>query len=161
MSTSQEKEKLIEAIGIRLETRLSMSPLASRIYALLSLSTYEGLSFDEIRETLGSSKSSISVNINVLMQLKYLEYYTKSGDRKRYFRVAKYFQLSALENYIQSLQEDIELVKNINSYNKLHHPEKFANEESFGDITIDYLEKMQNLVEVSIQKMKNFRTLES
>jgi DNA-binding transcriptional regulator GbsR (MarR family) len=126
MSISNEKKNLIEEIGLRLETRLQIAPLAARIYALLSLSSYEGLTFEEIREIIGSSKSSTSVNLNVLMQLKHIDYHTKSGDRKRYFMVAKYFQLTNLESYQQSLVNEIKLVVKITEYNTVHHPEKFT-----------------------------------
>ena len=155
MSISIEKQKLIEEIGLRLETTLHIAPLASRIYALLTVSSYEGLTFEEIREIIGSSKSSTSVNLNVLTQLKHIDYYTKSGDRKRYFKIAKYFQVSALEAHHQSLDNQIKLVEKINNYNKIHYPEKFKNEESMGDITKDYLRKMQDLVAITIKKISD------
>ena len=155
MSISIEKQKLIEEIGLRLETTLHIAPLASRIYALLTVSSYEGLTFEEIREIIGSSKSSTSVNLNVLTQLKHIDYYTKSGDRKRYFKIAKYFQVSSLEAHHQSLDNQIKLVEKINNYNKIHYPEKFKNEESMGDITKDYLRKMQDLVAITIKKISD------
>lgn len=154
MALSKKKLKLIEEIGLRLETRLQIAPLAARIYALLTLSSYEGLTFEEIREIIGSSKSSTSVNLNVLAQLKHIEYYTKSGDRKRYFRVSKYYQLTALEAQLRSLENEINLVEKINSYNRVHFPEKFTNEKSLGEITTDYLSKMQVLITDTIDKIK-------
>ncbi|MBO3098599.1 GbsR/MarR family transcriptional regulator [Gelidibacter pelagius] len=160
MALSKEKLKLIEEIGLRLETRLQIAPLAARIYALLTLSSYDGLTFEEIREIIGSSKSSTSVNLNVLTQLKHIEYYTKSGDRKRYFRVTKYFQLTTLEAYLESLDNEMTLVEKINAYNKVHFPEKFTNEKSLGDITTDYLRKMQALVAITIEKIKTHQISE-
>ena len=160
MTVLEEKQKLIEEIGVRLETRLHIAPLAARIYALLTLSSYEGLSFEEIRQKIGSSKSSTSVNLNVLTQLKHINYYTKSGDRKRYFRVAKYFQLTTLEAYFETLENEFQLVEKINDYNKEHHPEKFTDEKSLGDITQDYIRKMQNLVVVTMDKIKLHRDSE-
>lgn len=157
MSISKEKQKLIEEIGLRLEARLHIAPLAARIYALLTLSSYEGLTFEEVREIIGSSKSSTSVNLNVLIQLKHIEYYTKPGDRKRYFRVAKYFQLTTLEVYHESLENEIKLVEKINNYNKKHFPEKFKDEKSLGDITKDYLKKMQALVSDSMVKINTYQ----
>ena len=154
MSISKEKRKLIEEIGIQLETKLSLAPLSARIYALLTLSSNEGLTFDEIREIIGSSKSSTSVNLNVLTQLKHIDFYTKSGDRKRYFKIAKYFQLSTLEAQFLYLENEMKLVEKINSYNKVHYPEKFTSEESVGNITKEYLSKMQDLVSVTIAKIK-------
>ena len=160
MSISKEKQKLIEEIGVRLEARLQLAPLAARIYALLTLSSYDGLTFDEIREIIGSSKSSTSVNLNVLTQLKHIDFYTKSGDRKRYFKIAKYFQLSTLEAHNLSLENEIKLVEKINDYNKIHYPEKFATEESVGDITTNYLKKMQDLVTFTIEKINEHVALD-
>lgn len=154
MALSKKKLKLIEEIGLRLEARLHIAPLAARIYALLTLSSYDGLTFEEIREIIGSSKSSTSVNLNVLSQLKHIEYYTKSGDRKRYFRVSKNFQLTTLESNLQSLENEMALVEKINAYNKEHFPEKFSNEKSRGEITKDYLVKMRALVVRTIEKIE-------
>lgn len=161
MSISKEKQQLIEEIGLRLENRLQIAPLAARIYALLTLSSYEGLTFEDIREIIGSSKSSTSVNLNVLTQLKYIEYYTKSGDRKRYFRISKYFQLTSLEAYHESLDNEFKLVEKINSYNKVHYPEKFTQEKSLGDITQNYLVEMQTLVSETIEKIKSYKDSEA
>ena len=161
MSISIKKQKLIEEVGLRLETKLKIAPLAARIYALLTLSSSEGLTFEEIREIIGSSKSSTSVNLSVLTQLKHIDYYTKSGDRKRYFRIAKYFQLTTLEAHHLSLENEILLVEKINKYNKDHYPEKYNNEESLGDITKNYLKKMQDLVTMTIAKINNHEASES
>ena len=155
MTIAKEKKELIEEIGLQLETRLQLAPLAARIYALLNLSSYDGLTFEEIREIIGSSKSSTSVNLSVLKQLKHIDFYTKSGDRKRYFKIARYFQLSTLELQYQSLGNEIKLVEKINKYNKAHYPEKFLKEGSVGDITTDYLQAMQVLVQSTIQKIKD------
>ena len=160
MKTASEQHKeLIEEIGMGVEERAGLSPLASRIYALLTMSSENGLTFDEIKETVEASKSSISVNINVLLQLKYIEYYTKPGDRKRYFKVSKYFQLKFLELYLESLEKQITLVDKINSYNKEFQKEKFVNEKSLGIITQEYLTKMRNLVSETIGKISDFPSL--
>lgn len=154
MSFSREKQQLIEEIGIRLESRLSLAPLAARIYSVLALSSRDGLTFEEIREAIGASKSSTSVNLKTLMQLKYIDYYTKSGNRKRYFRITTHFQLSVLRLDYVTLENDIGLVDKINAYNKVHHPEKFENEKYIGEITIGYLKEMQNLVQKSIAEIE-------
>lgn len=158
-SASEQHKELIEEIGMGVEERAGLSPLASRIYALLTMSSANGLTFDEIKGTIEASKSSISVNINVLLQLKYVEYYTKPGDRKRYFKVSKYFQLKFLELYLESLDKQITLVDKINSYNKEYQKEKFVNEKSLGIITQDYLTKMRVLVSKTIDKISDFPSL--
>lgn len=157
MAITNEKKQLIEEIGLGIEERLSISPLAGRIYALLILSSYEGLTFEEIRDYMQASKSSISVNINVLTQLGYVTYHTKPGDRKRYFKITKYYQIQSLELYLQSLKKEMTIVQKINSYNSEHHPEKFSAEESLGEISQDYLLKFQKLIKDTIQKITELR----
>lgn len=157
MSITKEQKVLIEEIGIMNEENLGLSPLSSRIYALLIVSSYEGLTFDQIREEIGASKSSTSVNINVLTQLKYVAYYTKPGDRKRYFKVAKYFQIQSLERYRDALDNQIRLLDKINLFNKKQHPEKFKDEKSLGSIMQNYLKEHQKLISNTIKSMTTFR----
>ncbi len=160
MSTPNEQKKLIEEIGQVNEERLRLSPLAARIYALLALSSYDGLTFDEIKDSIQASKSSTSVNINVLIQLSYVEYHTVSGDRKRYFRMAKDYQQQALERYHQSLKNDVALIEKINAFNKVHHSEKFKIEKSLGGIMQNYYKEQQKLIKVTIDKITKFKTEE-
>jgi len=155
-----EQKELVEKIGIGIEERLRLSPLASRIYALLILSSYDGLTFDDIRAYVDASKSSTSVNVNVLTQLGYVSYYTKSGDRKRYFKLAKYSQITSLESELERLEIEMKMIERINTYNKEFHPEKYTKEESLGDIFQEYLNKKQALLDKTIEKMKRFRDSE-
>ncbi|MFC4689903.1 GbsR/MarR family transcriptional regulator [Dokdonia genika] len=161
MSQIKEQAQLIEQIGIGIEERLKLSPLASRIYALLILSSVDGLTFEEIRETIKASKSSTSVNINVLTQLNYITFYTKPGDRKRYFKLAKYAQLTSLEAELQKIDLEMSMVSNINGYNQKYYPEKFTNEASVGSIFHTYLLKKQELLEDVIKEMQRFRESEN
>lgn len=161
MSTYKQQSELIEDIGLGIEERLHLSPLASRIYALLILSSYNGLTFDEIKETIKASKSSISVNINVLTQLGYIIFTTKPGDRKRYFKIAKYVSQISLELSLNEIEKEKIILKKINSYNKKHHPEKFINENSLGEIFKEHLLKKEKLVKETIKKMSDFRNSEN
>ena len=81
---TEKQTELIEIIGIHFEQ--SIPPAADRILALLIVSDNESYCFDEIREVLRLSKSATSNGLNFLLSVKKIEYYTKSGDRKRYFR---------------------------------------------------------------------------
>jgi DNA-binding transcriptional regulator GbsR (MarR family) len=76
--------ELIEKIGIYFEQ--GMQPAAARILALLIVADEESFSFDSIRDTLNLSKSATSNGINFLLSVKKIEYFTKSGERKRYFK---------------------------------------------------------------------------
>lgn len=161
LAISKEKKELIETLGMNIEALLSITPLAARIYALLTLSSQEGLTFDEIKEIIQASKSSISTNLKVLTQLQYIEYYTKSGVRKRYFKVAKYYQLLSLEKEIQSLETRLNILTKINAFNKTHYPEKFINEISLGEILKNYLEQHKQLLEKTIKEINIYKLQDS
>lgn len=83
--TDKQKE-LIERFGVYSEREGSTSPAPARILALLLVSDETELTFEEIYQTLQISKSAASNAINALLNSERIEYITKSGDRKRYFR---------------------------------------------------------------------------
>jgi len=97
-----EREALIrekvEQIGVFLEQQAknsAITPLAGRLFIYLLLSDPPHKNFYEITEFLGASKSSISTALKALEQSGIVEYFTVSGDRKRYFRAntAKWLEL--------------------------------------------------------------------
>jgi len=96
-SLSKQQIELVERIGV-LHDRLGFSPAPGRVVGLLMVSHEPELTFDEIRDALGLSKSSTSAAINLLQSLGSIEYRTRPGDRKRYFRKSyKNWEASLLE----------------------------------------------------------------
>ncbi len=77
--------ELVERIGV-VHERHGMRPAAGRIIGLLLVSPVPELTFDEIRETLGLSKSATSTSLSFLQAVGSVTYITRPGDRKRYFR---------------------------------------------------------------------------
>jgi HTH-type transcriptional regulator, glycine betaine synthesis regulator len=47
----------------------------------------DGMTFDDIVKFLNASKSSISNSLNYFLQRNRIVYFTKPGDRKRYFKI--------------------------------------------------------------------------
>ena len=82
---SDKKLELIEELGMHFEKTGTM-PAASRIFALLIIADQNELTFEEIYETLNMSKSAASNGINLLISTGRVEYITRPGERKRYFR---------------------------------------------------------------------------
>lgn len=135
----EEKSRLIEEFGLMLEDSYQLSPLGARIYALLVLSG-DGLTFDEIRDDLQASKSSVSTNINALLQLKFITYFTKTGDRKRYFKSSNKNLLTFLEKELKKAEKTLEIVQKVNVFKKARYPEAFKENRRLGEIYVDYLE---------------------
>lgn len=82
---SEEQKQLVERIGLMHESE-GLSPAVARVLGLLLVSDKVELTFDEIRETLNLSKSATSNALNIAIKLNRIEYITKPGDRKRYFK---------------------------------------------------------------------------
>lgn len=97
-----EKLALVEELGVHFEEADNLAPLASRIFVYLILNGAEGATFEELTEKLEASKSSISTNLQLLQSNKRITYYTKCGDRKRYFKISP-------SHFISRLDEKIEL----------------------------------------------------
>lgn len=116
MECLEEKKKLMEVLGLHWERRLQMTPLAARIQALLVLSPDEALSFDDITKITEASKSSVSSNLNLLLKMKGVEYFTVPGDRKRYFKASKEHMAIRLKEGLEDIKEEIEILNQIESF---------------------------------------------
>jgi DNA-binding transcriptional regulator GbsR (MarR family) len=83
---TEKKLKLVGELAVFHE-RSGMQPAAARIIALLIVSDEPELTFEEIYETLNMSKSAASNALNFLLNTERIEYVTRLGERKRYFKV--------------------------------------------------------------------------
>lgn len=80
------QKELVEDIGRQAEQE-GMQPVTARVMALLMVMDREEYTFDEIVAELSISKSSASMALNTLQIKNIVEYTTRPGDRKRYFRI--------------------------------------------------------------------------
>lgn len=84
----QDKRKeLIEELGVIIERKDQMAPVAARILSTLILTGQEGITFDRLVQNLNASKSTVSTHLDQLQTTNKIKYFTKTGDRKRYFVV--------------------------------------------------------------------------
>lgn len=133
---SEKQIELIEKIGIYFEQ--NMQPAAARILALLIVGDNEAFSFDRIRETLNLSKSATSNGINFLLSVNKIDYLTKSGDRKRYFKWNP-------SNTITHFKEGIEKVLGLSSLfeETLKHKQ---DKDSYNTLMLEELTDLMNFL---------------
>ena len=81
----ETKKLLIERLGVHIECKDQLAPLAARILATLVLTGKKGATFEDLVTGLQASKSTISTHLNTLQSNKNITYYTICGDRKKYF----------------------------------------------------------------------------
>ena len=154
---SPEKQKLIEEIGVHFEKVHNLAPLAARIYILMILSPNDGHTFDEIIEITRASKSSVSTQLNLLLQTKKVEYFTKPGDRKRYFRASRTYLKNTLIEDLENIKEDIRLVEKLHDFNKQYNKEKY---KKTGGVTLlyqEYLVAQKENLKRTIEEMNKHR----
>ncbi|WP_294675758.1 MarR family transcriptional regulator [uncultured Fluviicola sp.] len=104
---TQEQRELIERMGVFYEQH-GIPPMEGRIMSLLIVCDEPELTFDQIRELLGISKSTTSSALNTLLITKRVIYRTKPGDRKRYF-ASNILQWQ--ESFTENFQKFFEVIK--------------------------------------------------
>ncbi|MDG3583165.1 GbsR/MarR family transcriptional regulator [Galbibacter pacificus] len=153
---SKLKKELIEEMGVYFESQDILSPLSSRIFALLALVGYDGVTFDEIVEELEVSKSSVSTNLQLLQSMGRISYYTKPGDRKRYFKISVNDMVNRLDDKIDSWQKERKLHEKVANYRKeIIAISNKTNSEIQKDLSfnIHYIEFVDKMIE-NLQKLK-------
>lgn len=161
METQQSmsyRTQLIETLGLHLEAEYRLPPLAARIYAELVLTDDTGLTFEECLERRSASKGSVSTALNLLQKMGIVTYYTKPGDRRRYFTLAvrRAFFRSKLEEQLKKIDQDRAIIKLVNDYNKEHSR---AHYERYGQRTeayLDFLDESERLVRKSLDQFKQW-----
>ena len=109
-SLQKEKLRLVEELGVGIEKKDQLAPVAARIVSFIILTGKVGATFEDLVESLCASKSTISTHLNHLVDLNRITYYTKPGDRKKYY----YINEDAILVHIQ------ELVDTWTAFKKLH-----------------------------------------
>jgi len=86
MNLTDKKREIIERIGVYHEKK-GLQPVVGRIMGLLLVVEPAEATFEEIQEELQVSKSAVSTALTFLQAKEKVEYTTKPGERKRYFRL--------------------------------------------------------------------------
>ncbi|MDW5290649.1 transcriptional regulator [Formosa sp. PL04] len=155
----EEKHRLVEKLGVIIENNNKLAPVASRIISYVVLTGKSGVTFDDLVINLCASKSTISTHLNHLVDLKQLEYFTKQGDRKKYYIISQCHILTHMDNIINSWNSEKELHLEMKSYKEKMNDvtaddaEKFNLE--FHNNYITFLDETMNLVTVLKEKIIN------
>lgn len=84
---SKKQKELVERVGVAHE-REGLPRAVSRVLAMFLIADETEHTFEEVQAELGLSKSAVSNALNFLLTSKSIDYITRPGDRKRYFRSA-------------------------------------------------------------------------
>jgi len=145
--TNKQKE-LVEGFGV-IQEKMGLNPAAARVNALLTVSNKTDLSFDEIREILGLSKSAVSNAINSLLALELIGYKTKMGERKRFF-------FSKLGQWKTKFRRDIAGLENYNEVVKDILQERSNENPEFNERMKELTQFMDYFMEESMKIIDNW-----
>lgn len=126
------KKDIVERYGMFMEKNEKFAPIAARIFSTLLFAEKKGATFEELVNFLGASKSTVSTNLQKLGSMKIVDYYTKPGDRKKYFHLSP-------DGFISFLDEDIN---------------KFKSERILTNEVIEFKEDANKIIEDSSLKFE-------
>lgn len=137
----QIKMGLVEKLGVHLEKREQLAPVAARILSFIILTGKTGTTFEDMVTILCASKSTISTHLNHLQDLNKIEYFTKTGDRKKYFVINKDSIVQHIDNLITEWQEVKKLHLEIKEYKNTINTKKIEIEDEKFDLSFhnDYI----------------------
>lgn len=84
--------------------------IAGRTFALMLISQ-DALSLDDIAETLGVSKASVSTDARLLERMGFLERVSRPGDRRDYYQVGPRSVERAMGERLRRLEQAAELIE--------------------------------------------------
>lgn len=153
----KERDELVEMFGVHFETVHHLPPLGSRIFATLILDTCDTkISFDDLVERMGASKSSVSTNLNLLLKMGKITYYTLPGDRKKYYKPTNFSE--RFDNYMQMIEFEKKIIdKMVNYRQKTSTCIKTKSDLEKVKVYREHILDMERLILKSIQ---NFREIE-
>src|SRR5690606_10416578 len=114
----KRKCELVEKLGIFLEKKEQMAPVAARIFSYAILTGKQGTTFEDLVSNLCASKSTISTHLNHLQDLKKLSYFTKTGDRKKYFIMDHDTMIRDISNLVEEWKSEKQLHLEIMDFKK-------------------------------------------
>ena len=116
----KQKEELIEQLGVQFEND-NLAPLAARVMATLILNGKQGITFDKLVCSLNASKSTISTHLEHLQATNKVKYFTKTGDRKRYFIINPDLMLNVIDEMIAKWEAETLIHEKILAYKKKYN----------------------------------------
>ena len=99
----RDVETFIERAGLQWQ-KDGLPRIAGRIFALTLISP-EPCSLDDIAETLGVSKASVSNDARLLEQMGFVERVSLPGDRRDYYQITSQSLERSLEGRVQRIRE--------------------------------------------------------
>jgi DNA-binding transcriptional regulator GbsR (MarR family) len=149
----KDREELVELFGVFFESTHLLPPLGARILANLIVdSRGNHITFDELVERMGASKSSVSTNLNLLVKLGKITYFTLPGDRKKYYKPTPFSE--RFDNYLKMIALEKVLVEKMTAYRDKSLCPKSKSDIEMVKVYNEHLNEMERLILKSVNDFK-------
>lgn len=155
MDLETQRKNLVEELGVHLEGN-NLAPLAARIFSTLILSGKKGVTFEELVKGLQAGKSSISTHLDHLQNTNRVTYFTKPGDRKRYFVIDPNLVLNVVDEMINKWEKEKKLHQKIKEYKEQCNCE--AEKENGFEFDLEFQEDYLTFLEEASTAVKKFKS---
>jgi DNA-binding transcriptional regulator GbsR (MarR family) len=151
---NKTKCRLVEKLGIHFENRDKLAPVEARILSYIILTGKQGTTFEDLVSNLSASKSTVSTHITHLQDLKKVEYFTKTGDRKKYFVINNDTMLQSITELMDQWAEQKQLHVEIMDF-KINANESLDEDTQFN---LEFHEGYIDFLDEATQSISKLRT---
>ena len=96
---------------------LHLPPLAAKIYSYLIFDfDRNGVSFDEVVEIFSASKSAVSSNLNLLLNLNIITDFNKIDERKRFFVMIEKYMKIRFDEIIEKMESELSILNKLKDF---------------------------------------------
>ncbi|PRZ19845.1 GbsR/MarR family transcriptional regulator [Flavobacterium granuli] len=158
-TAEKDREEIIEMFGVHFESTFDIPPLAARILGVIIIDgCRSGLTFESLIEKLGASKSSISTNLNLLLKMEKITYFTVLGDRKKYYRAAPLS--NRLANYLKMIKWEQQIIDKMITYRErtISCAEEKTNLKNI-KFYKSHIEQVEELIMKTISEFKDIESI--
>ena len=94
-----------------------LPPLAAKIYSYLIFDfERKGVPFDEFVEIFSASKSAVSSNLNLLLNLKIISDFNRIDERKRFFVMNEKFMKIRFGEIITRMEDELSILNKLKDF---------------------------------------------
>ena len=94
-----------------------LPPLAEKIYSYLIFDfERKGVPFDEFVEIFSASKSAVSSNLNLLLNLKIISDFNRIDERKRFFVMNEKFMKIRFGEIITRMEDELSILNKLKDF---------------------------------------------
>ena len=94
-----------------------LPPLAAKIYSYLIFDfERKGVPFDEFVKIFSASKSAVSSNLNLLLNLKIISDFNRIDERKRFFVMNEKFMKSRFGEIITRMEDELSILNKLKEF---------------------------------------------